>query len=96
MMPESGRTVFPHEAASRRLDFRLFGDIQRVIDLDAEVSDGTLELGMAQQYLDSPKVLRTLVDQRGLCSPHRVRAHRPLDRGRWTQPSGERFGRTAE
>jgi hypothetical protein len=29
---------------------------------------------MAEQDLHGPQVLRALIDQRGLCSPHRVRA----------------------
>lgn len=37
-----------------RLDFRLLGDLQRVINLDAEVADGTLQLGVPQQQLNRP------------------------------------------
>lgn len=33
-----------------------------------------VELGMAEQDLHGPQVLRALIDQRGLSSPHRVRA----------------------
>ena len=36
------------------LDFGLFRDLKRVVYLDAEVSNGTLQLGMAEQYLDGP------------------------------------------
>lgn len=52
MMPESGRTVFTHSAARRGLDFPLLGDLQPVIDLDAEVSVGAFELGVSKQQLN--------------------------------------------
>ena len=65
------------------LDFGLFRDFQRVIYLDSKVSDGTLQLGMAEENLDGPQVFRAFVDQRGLCSPHRVRT---IDR--WIEADG--------
>lgn len=56
------------------LNFGLFRDLKRVIYLDSKVSNGALQFGMAEQYLDGPQVLRALVDQRRFGSPHRVRA----------------------
>jgi hypothetical protein len=51
---------------SRRLgttsDFRLFGHLQRVVDLYPQVAHGTLELGMTEEELDSPKVLCAPID----------------------------------
>ena len=74
MMPESGRTVIPRAAAEQDLDFRLFGNLQGVIDLDTEVADGALQFGMPEQQLDGAQILRALVDQRRFGPPHRVRS----------------------
>ena len=76
--PESGPTKPIAQAnvqpGRRSLNFGLFRDLQRVIYLDSKVSDGALQLGMAEQDLHGPQVLRALIDQRCLSSPHRVRA----------------------
>lgn len=77
MVSESGRTT-PNEGtnvqpANQRLDFGLLRDLQRVINLDSKVSNGALQLGMAEQYLDGPQVLCAFVDQRCFGPPHRVR-----------------------
>jgi len=80
-MPESGRTAFTHAAAGSGLDFRLLRDLQRVIDHDAEVSDGAFQLGVSKQQLNGAQILHALVDQRHFGSPHRVR---PV--GRWIKP----------
>ena len=55
-------------------DLRLLRDFKSVVDLDTQVPHGRLQFGMAEQDLHGPQVLRALIDQRGLCSPHRVRA----------------------
>src|SRR6202008_3216711 len=54
-------------AADQRslLPFRLFGHLERVIDLDAEVSNGAFELRMAEEQLYSAQILRAAIDQRG-------------------------------
>src|SRR5204862_2449833 len=54
-------------AADRRspLHFRLFGHFECVIDLDAEVSNGALELRMTEQELHCTQILRAAIDQRG-------------------------------
>ena len=44
------------------LDFRLFGNLQGIINLDTQVSNGTLQLAVAQQELNGPEVLSFLVD----------------------------------
>ena len=46
-----GRHVQP---ARRRLDFGLLRDLQRVIYLDPEVSNGAFELAMTKQELNGP------------------------------------------
>ena len=73
MMPESGHTAKPVQPqGAGRLDFGLLRDFQSIIDLDAKVSDGAFQLGMAKQQLNGPQVLRALVDQGCLGSPHGV------------------------
>jgi len=56
------------------LDFRLFSHFKRVVDLDSQVTDRRLDLGVPEQQLDRTQVLSAFVDQRGLRSSHRVRA----------------------
>lgn len=48
-----------HEA----LHLCLFRHFKRVIDLDAEVSDGAFELRVTEHRLDSPEVLRAAINQ---------------------------------
>ena len=73
IMAETGHTVFARAAVGQWLNLGLLGDLQRVVYLDAEVSDGAFELGMAKQQLNGSQVLRPLVYQRRFRSPHRVR-----------------------
>jgi hypothetical protein len=54
-------------------DFRVLGDLEGVIDLDTEVSHGRLELGVPEEQLNGPQVLRAPVDQYCLGPAHRVR-----------------------
>lgn len=55
-------------------DFGLLRDFQTIIDLNAEVSHGRLELGVSWKQLGRPKVLGAQLDRRCLCPAHRVRA----------------------
>ena len=48
-------------------DFNLFRYRQRVVHLNAKISDGTFDLGMAKQKLYGPQVAGSPVDQRCLC-----------------------------
>ena len=50
-------------------DINLFRYREGIIDLDAEVSDGAFDLGVAEQELHGPQVAGSTVDQRRLCSP---------------------------
>jgi len=83
-MADIPRTRSIQKAAARittrsrdaQLDFSLLGNFQGVIDLDAEISNGAFQLGMAKQELNGPQVLRALVDQRRFGSPHGMR---PID-----------------
>ena len=54
-------------------DFGLLRNFQCVIHLDAEITHGRLELGVAQKQLHGAQVLRSPIDQGCLRSPHRVR-----------------------
>lgn len=56
--------------SSAFLQFNLFGDAQRVINLDAEISYRTLKFGVAKQDLDGPQVPRLFVNQGGFGSAH--------------------------
>ena len=58
------------------LRFCLLCHFQRIVDFDAKVSHRAFQLGMSEKELDCPKVLRSPVDQRRLCSAHGVRAIR--------------------
>ena len=58
----------------------LFGDGERVVDLDAEVSDRALYLGVAKEQLDRAKVPRFAGgDQSRLGSPQRMGADSRTD-----------------
>tara|TARA_B100000029_G_scaffold219562_1_gene217270 strand:+ start:577 stop:753 length:177 start_codon:yes stop_codon:yes gene_type:complete len=50
-------------------DISLFSQLQRVIDLDTEISDGALDLGMTEQQLDRPQTVCTAVNHRRLGAP---------------------------
>ena len=52
----------PPRSASGLLHFRLFGHLERVIDLDAEVSNGAFDLRMVEEQLYSAQILRAAID----------------------------------
>ena len=55
-------------------ELRLLCDLERVVDLDAEIANRALYLGVAQQELDGAKVLCSPVDERRLGPPYRMRS----------------------
>ena len=57
-----------------RSNFRPFCKGNCIVDIHTQIADGILNVRVAQQYLYSPQVARSLVDQRGLRSAHRMRA----------------------
>ena len=57
----------------RGLDLRFLCERQGVFDVDTEVADRALDLGMPEQDLYGAQVARLLVDYRGLGSAERVR-----------------------
>lgn len=58
----------------------LLGHLQRVFNLNAQITHRTLQLCVPEKQLDGAEVLRPPVDQGGLGAAHRVRAV-----GRWIQ-----------
>ncbi len=51
----AGKPMWPEAPPARRAsDFSLLGDLQGVVDLDAEVTDCAFEFGVTQEQLDSP------------------------------------------
>src|SRR5450631_1044476 len=57
-----------------RLHFSLLRDLQRVVDLDPEVSDCAFQLGVSTQELNRPKIPGAPVDQRRLGASQRMGA----------------------
>ena len=55
-------------------DVDLLGNCESIIDLDAEIPDGALDLGMPQEQLNCPQVTSSPVDQGRLGSTQRMRA----------------------
>src|SRR5688572_876008 len=47
---------------------------QSVVHIDAKVSNGVLDVGVPEQDLHGPQVSGRFVNERRLCSPHRMRA----------------------
>ncbi len=54
-------------------DVDLLGNLDGVIDLDAEAAHGALDLGMSEQQLYGPQIGGAPVDQRGFRPAQRVR-----------------------
>jgi hypothetical protein len=46
----------------------LLGDSQSVVDLDAKITNRTLDLGMPEQQLDGSQIAGAAVDESGLGS----------------------------
>jgi len=57
-------------------DFRLLGDFESVVDLDAEVPHSAFELRMTKQQLHGSQIPGSPIDERRLRTPDRVRAVR--------------------
>jgi hypothetical protein len=68
---EGGQSV---AALPRCSDVDLLGDRERVIDLDAKVSDRALHLGVAKEQLNRPEVSGSPIDQGRLGSTQRMSA----------------------
>ena len=55
------------------LHLRAFGKCERILDVDAQVTNGALDLRVAEQDLHGAQVARPLVDDRRLGSSQRMR-----------------------
>ncbi len=65
----------PRVARGRALsNFSTFRQFQRILDVDTQIPDRVLDLGMTEQYLDRTKISGSLVDHRSLRASKRVRA----------------------
>ena len=70
-----------------RLDLGTLRDLQSILDINAEVADGALDLGMTGQDLDGAQVAGCLVDDRhlgapqGECSDDALGNHTPVAAG---------------
>ena len=92
--PVSDREGQSRSPTSVTLDFRLFRDLQCVVDVDAEVPDSAFPLAVPEQQLHHPQVLSPAVNQRRLCPVSGWGRHPAL---RWPRRascgSRRRFGR---
>jgi hypothetical protein len=62
------------------LDIGLLGDCQGVIDFDAELADGAVDLGVAEQQLHRTEVTCSFLNQSGLRAADRMSAeHRRIE-----------------
>lgn len=55
-------------------NFDSFRKEQRIFDIDAEIPDGVLYLGVPEQYLDGPEIAGGLINHRDLGPAHRMRS----------------------
>ena len=55
-------------------DFGLLRHLQGIVNLNPQIPDGALQLGMPEQQLDGSEILRPPVNQRRLCAAQRVGA----------------------
>ena len=63
-MAGSARTAAATEQALIRSDLSLLRQLERVVDLDAEIPDGARQLRVTEQDLHRPQVFRPPIDQR--------------------------------
>jgi hypothetical protein len=55
--------------SSAGLNLGLLRDLQSIVDLDPEVSDGALKFAMTEEKLDGPEIPDPPIDQRRFGSP---------------------------
>lgn len=64
------------EAGGRRSEVNLLGNIQGVVYLNPEISDGAFQLGVSEEKLDRTQVAGLPINLGSLRAAHRVRAVR--------------------
>ena len=72
VLPYEISSISQQDMLETDLDIDLFRDRQGVLNFDAEVSNGTLELGMAEKELNCTDVACAAVDQRCLRPAQRM------------------------
>jgi hypothetical protein len=76
-MPASGaKATTGVEAGGRRSEVNLLGNIQGVVHLNSEISDGAFQLGVSEEKLDCTQVAGLPINLGSLRAAHRVRAVR--------------------
>jgi hypothetical protein len=55
-------------------DLELLGNGKRIVDIDPEIPDRALDLGVTEQELDGSEIAGSPVDHRRLRATHRMRA----------------------
>jgi hypothetical protein len=71
--PGKERLLCPEEEP-KASDFGPLGKRDGIVDVDAKVAHGVLDVGMAEQDLHRAQITGRLVDQRRLRPSHRVRS----------------------
>src|SRR5437879_4001010 len=69
----SGRACLLYPGTS---DLNLFRYGEGIIHFDSEISDGALDLGVAEQKLHGPQIASAPVNQCRLCPPERMGAEK--------------------
>ena len=69
-----GQATWSGVSASTASDFGLLGDLERVVNLNAEIPDGAFKLRVAEEQLYGSEVAGSPVDQGWLRTPNRVRS----------------------
>ena len=67
--PLDDRRPGPLVEVNRLSDVDLLRDLDRIVDFDAKVAHGALDLGMSKQELDRTQVAGTAIDQHRLRAP---------------------------
>lgn len=63
----------PIAARPRQSHVGLLRHLERIVDLDAEISNRALQLAVPEKQLNRPQILRATVDQRRLGPTHCMR-----------------------
>lgn len=66
------------QGAGQCSDFGLLRQSESIIDIQAKIADGILDIGMAEQDFHRPQISCNLVDEGGFSAAHGMRAVLPL------------------
>ena len=65
-LAENGRSMAAPPLVS---DIDLFGEVERIVDLDTQISHGALNLGVAEQQLNGTQIPGAAINQGRFCAP---------------------------